>query len=266
MQRISGRISTAVCGVCLATTLVAVGCGGTDRVVDTTPTPTVSTSGLILLLHLDEAAWTGAAAEVVDSSGFRNHGKAVGGATTVANGKFGRAGSFGATNAVQIADNTYLHPTNQLTVAAWVYPDANGSGNYRGIVAKRVDYGQKASFTLFLDPSNHLCADINTEDDRFCIPATVGVGQWSHVALVYDGTVAPAARVSLYINGQLAGVGVESSTTIQPFDSPLWIGCLPLSGPAQGLVGLVDDVAIWQRVVASQEIQTLANATGPLAN
>jgi MSHA biogenesis protein MshQ len=265
MRKISGRQMLMLGGVCLATTLALLGCGGTNDGAQPTPTPGISLAGLTLLMHFDEGAWTGAANEVLDVSGTGNHGKAVGGATTVATAKFGRAGSFGAGSAVQILDNASLHPTNQLTITAWVYPNNEGNGNYRGIVAKRVDYGKNSSFTLFLDPNNHLCADINTEDDRFCIPATVGSGQWSHVALVYDGTVAPAARVSLYINGQLAGVGSESSASIQSFDSALWIGCLPLSGPAQSIVGLVDEVAIWYRVLDSKDIRALAQATTPLS-
>jgi len=220
----------------------------------------------VLLMHLDEAAWTGTPGEVVDSSGLGANGKALGGATTVAPGKFGRAGSFGPESGIQIVENVNVQVTNQLTVAAWVFPKSEGNGNWRGIVAKRVDYTVKSAYTLFLDPGNHLCADINTEDDRFCITTTVGVDQWSHVALVYNGTVDPAARVLLYINGQLAGVGSESSTSIQPFDSPLWVGCLPLSGPAQSLVGLVDEVAIWHRALGAQEVQRLAAATAPLTH
>lgn len=268
MRTISGLTVGTFVSVCLATTLVLLGCGGTESVVEPTPpptpTPTVSLAELVLLMHLDEPGWTGAAGEVVDSSGLGNNGRALGGATTVATGKFGRAGSFGPDSAVQIADNESLHPTNQLTIAAWVFPKSEGNGNYRGIVAKRVDYTVKSAYTLFLDPGNHLCSDINTENDRFCISATVGLDQWSHVALVYDGTLDPAARVLIYVNGQLAGIGSESSASIPPFDSPLWIGCLPLSAPAQSLVGLVDEVAIWYRALGSQEIQMLGTATAPL--
>src|SRR6185503_14415957 len=56
--------------------------------------PAVSSAGLVLLLHMDEAAWSGAAGEVRDSSADGHHGAAVAGATTAPAGRFGRAGSF----------------------------------------------------------------------------------------------------------------------------------------------------------------------------
>jgi MSHA biogenesis protein MshQ len=251
-------------GAGLATTLTLAGCGGADDGAQPTPTPGISLSGLVLLMHFDEGAWTGAAGEVADSSGLGNNGTAIGGATTVAGGKFGRAGSFDQWTGVKIPDSAGLHATNAVTVTAWVYPRSQGNGNWRGIVAKRVDYTQKAAYTLYISTDNRLCADIDTEDDRFCSTATLGSDQWFHVGMVYDGGQVPAARVSLYINGQLSGVGSEASASIRPFDSPLWIGSLPLTQADQSTLGLVDEVAVWYRILDSKDIRALAQATEPL--
>jgi hypothetical protein len=44
------------------------------------------------------------------------------------------------------------------------------------------------------------------------------------------------------------------------------VGCLPLDAPAQGFVGLLDEVAVWHRALSASEIAALANATGPIAD
>jgi hypothetical protein len=264
MRQIAKLMSTTVCGACLAGSLAVVGCGGTDDIAQPTPTPTVSLANLVLLMHFEEAGWSGAAGEVVDSSGLANNGTAVGGARIVAEGKFGRAGSFDTYTGVRIADTAYLRPTDQLTVSAWVNPTA-GVNDYRGIVAKRVQYGEKNAYTLHLFTDGKPEVDVDTEDDRATVPVVVPAGVWSHLALVYDGRLASAARVSVYLNGQLAGTLAERSASIQPFDSPLWIGCLPQVEPAYGFRGLIDEVAIWHRALSTQEIQLLTNATTPLA-
>jgi MSHA biogenesis protein MshQ len=252
-------------GACLATALVLAGCGGSDADVQPTPTPAVSLTDLVLLMHFEEGGWSGASGEVVDSSGLGNNGTAVGGARIRAEGKFGRAGWFDASTGVRVEDTAYLHPTNQLTVSAWVRPSSSGAGAWRGIVAKRVNYTEKAAYTLYLDQDGKPAVDIDTEDNRAAVTTPLATEVWSHVALVYDGRLPQSSRVTVYVNGQVAGTLVESSSSIRAFDSPLWIGCLPLGQAAQGFQGLVDEVAIWHRALSLDEIHSLATATAPLS-
>jgi MSHA biogenesis protein MshQ len=252
-------------GLCLAAALWHTGCGAaSDGLPQPTPTPSVSLADLVLLMHFDEATWNGAAGQVADSSGWGHHGTAVGGAATVPGGRFGRAGSFGVADGVRIEDNVSLHPTTQLTVSAWVSPNSAGAGTYRGVVAKRIDYGYKAAYTLHLDPESRPTVDVDTEDDRF--PGATGLanGVWHHVAFVYDGRLEQSARVSVYVSGVRTSTGNERAASIQPFDSPLWIGCLPLTQPAQGFQGLIDEVAVWHRALTPDEVLLLAGASAPL--
>lgn len=246
-------------------------CGGGNS-PDPVPTPTpapsappVSTAGLVLLFHMDEAAWNGAQDQVQDASGGRHHGTATGGATTTAAGKFGRGGLFtGGGSCVDVGDTAALRPTTQLTVAAWVMPTGLGRQQPLGIVAKRVDFLVRSAYAFFFDVDDRLTADVDTEDNRFKAGGALTNGRWTHVAMVYDGGLPSASRVTLYVDGAAVGTGAENSASIADVTSPLVVGCLPLTLPAQGFVGTMDEVAIWHRALGAGEVGALARATGPI--
>jgi hypothetical protein len=259
----------------LLTVLTAAGCGGDSPSgpnPNPTPAPTaaptpvpvppaVSPAGLVLLMHMDEAAWSGAGNEVADTSGLAHHGTALAGATTAA-GRFGRAGSFpGGAGCVTVPDRTDLRPDDALTISLWMNPNAVGR-EALGVIAKRVSFLEDSAYALYVDEQGALGIDVDTEDNRFFTGrGVVANGRWAHVAIVYGGGL-----VTAYVNGSPAAQSADSARSLTPFRSPLWIGCLPLGAPAQGFSGLLDEVAIWHRALPPPEITALANATGPIAN
>lgn len=261
--------------VFLMAVLTAAACGGDSPSgpnPNPTPSPTaaptpapvppaVSNADLVLLMHMDEAAWSGAANEVGDTSGLGHHGSAVAGATTAA-GRFGRAGSFpGGAGCVTVPDRADLRPDDALTIALWMNPNAVGQREL-GVIAKRISFLQDSAYALYVDTQGALGIDVDTEDNRFFSgTGVVANGRWTHVAIVYGGGIATA-----YVNGSPAAQSADSARTLTPFRSPLWIGCLPLGTPAQGFSGLLDEVAIWHRALSAGEVSALANATGPIAN
>jgi MSHA biogenesis protein MshQ len=225
--------------------------------------PAVSPAGLVLLLHLDEAAWSGATGEVRDSSGDGHHGTAVGGATTATAGRFGRAGSFpGGAGCVAIPDVASLRPSDQLTVAAWARPDRVG-GAAMGIAAKRINFQVDSAYAFFVATSGRLSVDVDTEDDRFEAGPVLTTGRWSHLAMVYDGA---RQATTVFLDGAAVGASAEHARSITPFRSPLWVGCLAEGAPSQGFSGLLDEVAVWHRALGTPEIAALATATAPIAN
>jgi hypothetical protein len=261
--------------VLLMAILAAAGCGGDSPSgpnPNPTPSPTaaptpvpvppaVSADGMVLLMHMDEAAWGGAANEVGDASGLAHHGTAVAGATTAV-GRFGRAGSFpGGAGCVTVPDRADLRPDDALTISLWMNPNAVGQTDL-GVIAKRISFLQDSAYALYVDPRGALGIDVDTEDTRFFTGAgLIANGRWTHTAIVYDG-----ATTTAYVNGQPAAANAETARSLTPFRSPLWIGCLPLGAPAQGFSGLLDEVAIWHRALSAGEVTALANATGPIAN
>jgi hypothetical protein len=208
---------------------------------------------------MDEPLWDGTRDQVRDSSGQGHHGTSTPGATTVANGRFGRGGTFGSAGCIELVDVPDLRPNTQLTVSAWAFP--NSLSGAQGVVAKRRDFQFDSAYALFfLD--GRLYVDIN--NDRFAANPVFAAGGWYHLALVFDGSLSAASRVTTYVNAAAVFTGSENASSIAQFAAPLWVGCLAETNPSQAFPGVLDEVAIWHRALTSAEINALATATGPL--
>ena len=142
--------------------------------------------------------------------------------------------------------------------------------NSNGILGKRADYLSDSSYDVVrvwndFDINYHLYADIG--NDRFNGSQSFTTNTWYHVALVFDGSLAAAQRVRLYVNGVLDGEFNESATSVPVFQTPVHVGCMPAGTPpvsAQEFIGKVDDVAVWTRALGAQEIMRLAQSLTPL--
>ncbi len=229
-----------------------------DRGNESSAIDAVNMAGNVALYHLNEASWTGAAGEVKDSSGLNNHGAAVGDAGVTKSGIFSGAGAFSEESCVLIPDAPSLRPTTSVTYAAWFASRAPNVAS-QGIISKRIDYQSSSSFTLYLDTDSRLYVDIDTENERFPGAAVVEPNRWYHAAVVFDGSKPQNERVRLYVNGALDTVASESATSISPFTSPLALGCLPLpsANGLQSLQGALDEVAIFNRSLSSDEVGAL---------
>jgi len=230
--------------------------GGTSAAAGGT---TAASTGLLancsLLLHMDEAAWSGTAGEVRDASGSDNHGTPMLGATTSATAKFGNAGLFGGEGYVTVDSANDLHVLGAFSVAAWIYPTFLDGSRAPGIIAKRWSWTTDVEFALFLWEQNRLHVDIMSDDNRFASNATFDMGRWYHVAVVFDGSLPVNERVRVYVDGQLDKVAAESSAVVASFDSPVEVGRLRDGG--QGFMGSIDEVGLWQRALSEAEVQTV---------
>ena len=206
-------------------------------------------------LAMDEAGWTGATGEVVDGCGGDDSGTATGGATTEVDPVRGTVGVFGGgTGCVRIPDRPALHPGPALTMSAWVYPTAlNGTTEY-GMISKRVTYGDSNEYSVFVWTGDQVWVDLDTENDRFGGGAALRNGGWRQVTVVYDGAGAAATRARVYLDGVLDHESVETSGSLTSFAADLFVGCLPLGGPAQGWVGKLDDAIVWTRALDASEV------------
>lgn len=218
--------------------------------------------GCKLLLHIEEPAWSGVAGEAIDSSGFGNHGTANGTATTTADGKFGRAGSFDGSGWVTVHDAPSLRPTTAVTYAAWIYPTGLDGVRSPGIIAKRTGFGMDTAFTMFIWINNQLYVDIESENNRFASPTVFQNNQWYFVAVVFDGSLVAAQRVRVYVNGGLDTAANEDSTSIGAHPSDVSIG--NLVGGGDTFIGRIDEATVWTRALSGGEIAALYASTQPL--
>jgi hypothetical protein len=153
-----------------------------------------------------------------------------------------------------------------FTVDAWIFPTANGhdsqagsGGRYGLTVFSNTDGGGLALRVK----DGFLQADVRTQGtpvfQTFGPP--VPLGQWSHVAMTYNGT-----QVVMYLNGVAVGsaaAGGGISTSGNASTCPM-IGNEPDSCVVQnsgfGFVGRIDEVEFFSRALSLAEVQAIFNA------
>ncbi len=200
-----------------------------------------------------------------------NNGALQGGATASGAGMVGSAFQFdGATGDVQIPDSPVFHPTN-LTIEAWVNfssLDSTGSGAPAGeqyIVFKQ--NSRSASFEGFylgktrISNQDHLTFQVtsaagqNIEVDSATL---IAAGVWYYVAGVRGSNF-----IQIYVNGQM-----ESQAAVafpQDYGTlPLYLGRSGQTSWDRRLAGRLDEVSLYNRALASNEIAAIyaAGAAG----
>ena len=83
---------------------------------------------------------------------------------------------------------------------------------------------------------------------------------WYHVAVTYDGTLASAGRVHVYVNGVLDKTAGETSASIPNYASDLAFGKL-VGNPTSYFAGSLGDVRIYNRALSAAEVSDLYTAT-----
>ena len=192
---------------------------------------------------------------VADVSGKGNPGTLENGPLSVP-GRIGNALQFdGRRSHVAVASSPLLAITGPLTISAWVNPKPpDDSPMSRGVVEKwdsaatgisgyflRISTRGHAYF-MISEPGR--TAEANTT--KPLVPDT-----WTFVAGVYDGV-----NVKTYINGTL------DRTTPAPFAPASSTGVLKIGmgggGGSHYFFGVIDDVRIYNRALAADEVARLA--------
>lgn len=218
---------------------------------DCTPAP----SGLISWWPFDETGGTTAE----DIAGDNN--ASIIGATPLVGMVDGALSFDGTDDYIAVPDHPSLDITSQITIDAWIKTDKliggqsivtkqptgsagyNHGGNYELTLAET-----KLYFTSQYAPNNR------TEGHIANMPDLVA-GQWYFVAVTAD---AASRIVKFYVNGNLVDTIIWQHSLLQyPNDEPLRIG-----RRKDGLFfdGLIDEVEIYNRVLADNELQAIFNA------
>jgi tetratricopeptide (TPR) repeat protein len=199
--------------------------------------------GLLGWWKLDEKGGNTAA----DSSGNGNDGTLIGSPVWRPQaGKIGGALEFsGKGDYVKIANESAFNITSQITVAAWVNI-ISVPQEWTGIVTKG-DTAWRFSTSF----ANNVFHFGTAREDYINGNATVGSGQWHHVACVYDGS-----KMSIYVDGKL-DVSRPQSGPIATNNFPVCIGeNIELTG--RYFNGLIDDVRIYSYALSENEIAAIA--------
>jgi hypothetical protein len=235
------------------------GTGTAEHTIHVTPFFAADAS-LALRLKLDES--TGSTAS--DSSGAGNDASIAGSvAWQPAGGKLGGGAALNGTSAyLDVPDAPSLDGTGAFTLSCWFKAD-NFVGN-SALIAKRVSDSSQNAYCIACAPGDNagrLRIDLNTTNDRFYSTTTFNAGEWYHLALVFDGTLATNQRARLYVNGVLDITADEASTAIINSTAPLLIGRASTTDPNY-FDGLVDEVRFHRRALSAAEVFALAHETG----
>jgi glucose/arabinose dehydrogenase len=218
-----------------------------------TATFTLQTSqpGLVAAYAMDETSGT----SIVDWAGNSLTG-AISGATRTASGKFGGALSFdGVNDLVTIADANLLDFTTGMTLEAWVFPTANGSGTWRNVLIKERPGGEV--YNLYSNADTNAATFYIVRSSQPDAPLDVrGLSQlpvntWTHLAVTFDN-----AALRLYVNGLLASTRAAAGPLLTS------AGALRIGGNSiwgEYFAGRIDEVRLYNRVLSGAEIQTDMN-------
>jgi glucose/arabinose dehydrogenase/PKD repeat protein/fibronectin type 3 domain-containing protein len=216
--------------------------------VDNSTAPPGLPAGLVAGWNFDEGS--GTSTEDVTGNGnqatLRNSPSWTG-------GKYGSALTFDNINDFLTIPNsgTLNISGNAMTFSAWVNPLAGGGDQ---VVFAKFYNSSMASpyyqYALELQGGRVPVFLIGTPDGitGASMGDTLPLGQWSHVAGVFDGS-----RVQFYLNGTLVSSPDLAATIVQR-GTPLQLGADV--APSQFLNGTLDDVRIYNRTLTGAEIRT----------
>jgi fibronectin type 3 domain-containing protein len=207
--------------------------------------------GLVAAYGFDESAGTAAA----DASGSGNGGTVVGPGWTI--GKFGAALSFdGVNDWVTVADANSLDLTTGMTLEAWVFPTALGTG-WRTTIFKEQSgnyaYATYANTGTSRPSGNAVTGGV---DNDLRGSAQLALNTWAHLAATYDGS-----NLRLYVNA--AQVGSQAASG--PITAST--GALRIGGNniwPEWFQGRIDEIRVYNRALSATEIQTdMATGAAP---
>lgn len=207
-------------------------------------------SGLVSL-------WSGEG-NFVDAVGG-NNGTVVG-HVNFATGKIGQCFSFeDGTSRISLGDPDNLKFTESFTIALWLYATDLPNGPLGEIFMRSDNRTYRDPYYLAMLPDGgirfHLEEDVLTTPHGVDLEtAAIPLGQWKHVAGVFDATT---GTMQIYIDGVLS---TKINTAVRPFrdlnsnaNPGVTIG--NAIDYVQGFKGMIDEVSVFNRALSAEEIQ-----------
>jgi PKD repeat protein len=212
-------------------------------------TPILLPQGLVGAWNFSEGVGTSAN----DSSGNGNTATLING-TAWAAGQYDNGLSFnGVNNYLSVLNSLSLDISgNALTLSMWINPQPLSEGDFvvlgkfwtTTMTSPYYQYGLELSGGR--EPFLYIGTNIGFLIAR--MGSDLSLGQWSHLAVVFNGS-----QVQFYVNGLLVSTQ-PLAATIQARGRPLHIGAD--IRPLQFYKGLLDEVQIYNRALTSSEVLT----------
>lgn len=179
-------------------------------------------------------------------------------------GQQGKALQFDGRNYLSLGDIGDFEESDHFTISVYVKPTKKPE-KLAGLLARRNGEQKRGGYELVMTPSGQLQAGIyHDRNKEKAVVESIGriaIGNWTHVAMSYDGS-GRAAGISIYING-------IKQTTRELFDElnrqsilngndflvGNWTPRRARSGKYQGFeAGWIDEVRIYDRTLSPVEL------------
>jgi hypothetical protein len=217
-------------------------------------TGTMGDPDLVGLWHMD--------GEWGDASGSNNNLSSSGSTTFSNDKKIGsQSGSFNGSSFAYHSAPSGMNLTDNFTIIGWINPKATQSG---GIIDRAVENSGSWELCYLSDGSIQYMHNWNRSQGAESVASAAGsvpLNAWTHFAVVYTGK-----KATLYINGV---AGTPQTFNNNPvFSGSEWLEFgVNRPGADEYFNGLIDEVAVYKRVLTDEEIAFRAKggAIDPLA-
>jgi len=173
----------------------------------------------------------------------------------------------GANGFVEVPNAPALNPTGSFSLSAWIFPVADGIGH---IIAKWGDAAQWAyqrAYSFHTLSGGRLRFSISDDAHQckaafhdFDTPAgVITLNAWNFVVAVYDQSTGTR---QIYVNGVKVAQRTDRPIRITNSVADLAIGA-QINSPIMShfpFAGVIDEVALFNRVLSQTEIQLIYNA------
>ena len=204
-----------------------------------------------------------------DESQNQNNGTYEASSVSLA-GKVDNAWATFNTSQYATAPDSASYPDDSvMTISAWIR--AGTLSTQQGIVSKwnynsaGTNYGEWA---LQTSGSNQirmfLTSGVGDDGTNYVdtTNANLTTNTWTHVTAVYDGSLAAASRIKIFINGVQASTamtGTIPSTIYTAGTNPVYVG--DFNGLNRGFSGSIDEVKIYSRALTPNQVKADYDAT-----
>lgn len=182
---------------------------------------------------------------------------AVGGTSSDAVGRVEEAlsTSGGAPATSPITSTAGVSATSNFSIGAWVRLDEPGQGTTTTLLAATFSEGNVFEFGYEPATNKWTAGRRSATSVSLASSTTAALHVWTHLAATYDTAT---RNLKFYVNGRLAGTITYPSAA---WVSSNWrLGCGNVGGVASScMTGLVDEVNLYQAILAADEVRDLAD-------
>jgi hypothetical protein len=169
-----------------------------------------------------------------------------------------------ASGAVVIDGSSYVDLGNvgdfdtkdAFSYSVWVNP-ANGNGVPLSRMDSKSNYRGWDLYISGSKPAVHIINSWPANGLKVISRATIPNGQWSHIAVTYDGSAKPEG-LKIYINSKPVETDVETNSLSGSIRTPVSAKIGTRTG-SDGYRGKVEDVALYRRALTPAEVATMTN-------